>query len=94
MSQPSQTPDAKQPAKARKPTESLDDHYKRWERQAKAMHDNAASIDWKGVDWSKLDPSQPGVHLGPPMTAEQFAEYRKRRGGPVHVLGAQPNKKP
>jgi hypothetical protein len=47
---------------------------------------NLAQVDWSRVDWSRLAASDIGYSLGPAMTEEQFAEYRRRAGGRVQVL--------
>lgn len=39
----------------------------------------SAAVDWSKVDWSRLKPSDVSVRMGPMMTEEQFAEYRKTR---------------
>ena len=67
---------------------SLGDYYKAWERRAKAMDDAAARPPPPPPDWKDLKPADIGVRFGAPLTAEQFAEYRKRRN--VNVLGAAP----
>ena len=69
-------PDSKKPADK---AESLTEYYARWERQAREMTDAMHRVDWRGVDWSKLDPKDVGVKIGPPMTAEQFERYRAAR---------------
>ena len=56
-----------------------------WQRMVAAMQARAQAVDWSKVDWSKLSPSDIGVRFGAPMTEEEFAEYRKRRGS-VHVI--------
>lgn len=53
----------------------LEEYYRAWERRAAALDSVAANIS----------PSDIGVRLGKPMTAEQFAEYRKHRN--VQVFG-------
>ena len=49
-----------------------------WERHVRDMRSRTSGIDWSNVDFSKLTAKDIGVHLGPPMTKEQFDEYRKR----------------
>lgn len=46
----------------------------------------AAQVDWNKVDWSSLAASDVGVRVGKPMTAEEFAAYRAKRKGGVHVI--------
>lgn len=58
-----------------------------WERDWAAMRRASEAIDWSGVDWSKLRPQDVGFQAAPfLLTEEQFAEYRKRAGGRVHVV--------
>lgn len=57
-----------------------------WHALVSSMKSKAAAVDWSGVDWSKLKASDVGVHIGAPMTEEQFLEYKKRQGQSVHVI--------
>jgi hypothetical protein len=50
-----------------------------WDKQVQSMKEKSEAIDWSGADWSKLKPKDIGVTFGPPMTEEQFAEYRKNK---------------
>lgn len=84
-----QPPSPKQPAqppKPQRPKTPLDKYYQDWEKKVAAMTRQASTVDWSKVDLSKLNPSDIGVHLGPPMTEEQFRAYRARQGKPVRVL--------
>ena len=65
---------------------ALDAYYKQWEQKVAGMKQASAGIDWSGVDFSKLKPSDIGVHVGPVMTEEQFKEYRRRTGSAPHVI--------
>lgn len=55
-----------------------------WDKQVDSMKNASQTVDWSGMDWSKLNPKDIGVTLGPPMTEEQFLEYRKNKA--VKVL--------
>lgn len=72
---------------------ALDQHYRAWEHKVASMKAASSKVDWAGADWSKLKPSDIGVHVGPLMTEEQFREYRKRTGSSPHVVKAPPAKK-
>ena len=62
-----------------------DQYYKDWERRA------AAALAKEGItDWSQLKPSDIAVQFGKPLTAEQFAEYRKHRHVQILGSGKQP----
>ncbi len=74
-----------------KRSSALDDYYHKWEQKVAGMKQASAAVDWSGTDWSKLKPSDIGVHIGPLMTEEQFREYRKRTGGNPTVLKAPTN---
>lgn len=50
-----------------------------WDKQVQSMKEKSEAIDWSGADWSKLKPKDIGVTFGPPMTEEQFKEYRKNK---------------
>lgn len=50
-----------------------------WDKQVQSMKEKSESVDWSGADWSKLKPKDVGVTFGPPMTEEQFREYRKNK---------------
>jgi hypothetical protein len=50
-----------------------------WDKQVQSMKSNSESVDWSNADWSKLKPKDIGVTFGPPMTEEQFKEYRKNK---------------
>lgn len=83
----------KQPAAAAPPPPTTAaEMYGDWERKVTSMNRATNALDWSKVDWSKLNPRDIGVQMGPPMTEEQFREYRERRaaagGGSVHVVGA------
>jgi hypothetical protein len=65
--------------------EQLRKCYEEWDKKSDEMRRASANVDWSGVDWSKLNPKDVGVELGPAMTEEQFAEYRKKRR--VQILG-------
>lgn len=69
--------------------QTLNQYYAEWERKTRAMTEATAGVDWSGVDWSKLRPQDIGVRFGPPMTAEQFAEYKRRKHGRVDVVKAE-----
>ncbi len=58
-----------------------------WEKKIRDMQSKAASTDWSKTDFRNLDPKDIGVHLGPPMTREEFEAYRKRSGKPVRIIG-------
>lgn len=91
------TPPTKVPARAQNSNlnQHLNQHHKQWDQKVAQMNAAASAIDWSKVDFSKLNPADIGVQFGPPMTEEQFREYRKQRAGSVHVLGSQPaTKKP
>lgn len=55
-----------------------------WDKQVDSMRNASQSVDWSGADWSTLKPKDIGVTFGPPMTEEQFREYRKNKA--VKVL--------
>ncbi len=55
-----------------------------WDKQVESMRNASQSVDWSGADWSALKPKDIGVTFGPPMTEEQFREYRKNKA--VKVL--------
>lgn len=55
-----------------------------WDKQVASMRNASQSIDWSGADWSNLKAKDIGVTFGPPMTEEQFREYRKNKA--VQVL--------
>lgn len=58
-----------------------------WQAKVNAMRSKASAVDWSGVDWSKLKPSDIGVHIGAPMTEEEFRKYKSRQGQQnVHVI--------
>ena len=38
------------------------------------------SIDWSGMDWSKLKASDIGVRFGPALTEEQFKALQAAKG--------------
>lgn len=50
-----------------------------WDKQVQSMKAKSEAIDWSDADWSKLKPKDIGVTFGPPMTEEQFKEYRKNK---------------
>lgn len=58
-----------------------------WMRAAQAMKARSAAVDWTKADWSKLQPSDIGVHFGPALSEEEFKEYQRRKGAQnVHVV--------
>lgn len=64
-----------------------------WQKGVQAMKDRSGAVDWSKVDWSGLTAKDVGYKLGPVMTEEQFAEYRKQTGGRVHVVKASAHEK-
>lgn len=73
---------AAQPASIDKATTASE-----WMRAAQAMKARSAAVDWGKADWSKLQPSDIGVHFGPMMSEEEFKEYQRRKGAQnVHVV--------
>lgn len=62
-----------------------------WEHMVREMKRASSAADWSGVDWTKLNPRDVGVHVGPMMTEEQFKEYRRRSGAPVRVVKSAAN---
>lgn len=48
--------------------------------RAKALRDNADTIDWKTVQKEAKNPKNLSVEFGPVMTEDQFREYCKSAG--------------
>lgn len=60
-----------------------------WARECEDMRRRSEAVDWSNVDWSKLRASDVGFKAAPfLLSEEEFAEYRKRAGKPVHVVKA------
>lgn len=70
------------------PRGSLNDYYSQWEKKVAGMSAASAATDWSKTDFSKLTARDIGVNFGPPMTEEQFKQYREKRGGSVQVVSA------
>lgn len=91
MTSPNQPATTAPPAKAPRATKSppmktMEEARMAWTRQMDTMKQQSQSVDWSKFDFSKLQPSDIGVSMGPMMSEEEFKEYRKRAS--VHVIQA------
>lgn len=59
-----------------------------WQRRVGEMSSKTKEVDWSKTDFSKLQPSDIGVQMGPAMTEEEFRDYRRRTGGGARVIGS------